>query len=196
MKKYFVLIILSCILSMSLLSQSIKSPLLMSCSFEDSTFQKIYKEDLILVKLKNEKSEIKHFDFTKPVKILNISNDSLLLSNEKRDKWVSTDNIHSIQLVSETVTISAQKKSISGLTIAGIVLSLLGGLFYFGGKSNDSEDGCLQALVGIPIGLIGIVLTFVGLATHQPSKKNEYKIEGKELRFEDPRCHCKNFYIP
>ena len=171
----------------------------MRCTYEDSTKQNIYKNDIAILNFDpKSKSKNKYINQSKGLKILNISNDSILVFNSKKTYQISKSEITRIQILNNKFRGIKSKLPINGLTISGLILGLIG----LAGYSTvvSSFGAFLTVILSIPMMIIGFILLLVGLFTSISNDKSNDKLkefhEGKEIRFNDVRCNCKTILYP
>ena len=186
------------IITIDLKGQDIEIPkVLMQCTFDDSTKQNIYKNDIAYLNFV-PKSKMKHIKQSKGLKILHISNDSVLVSNSKNTYQICKSEIAGIQILDNKVKNSKSKFPINGFLISGLVLGILG-LAASSGSVGLISD-IVFGVVSFSFGVIGAVLILVGLMIPLFNDSSKQKLkeyhEGKEIRFNDPRCHCKTIFYP
>ena len=186
------------IITIDLKGQDIEIPkVLMQCTFDDSTKQNIYKNDVAYLSFV-PKSKMKHIKQNKGLQILNISNDSILVSNSKNTYQICKSEIAGIQILDNKVKNSKSKFPINGFLISGLVLGILG-LAASSGSVGLISD-IVFGIVSFSFGVIGAVLILVGLMIPLFNNSSKQKLkeyhEGKEIRFNDPRCHCKTIFYP
>ncbi|MBK7466404.1 MAG: hypothetical protein IPJ43_06050 [Saprospiraceae bacterium] len=200
MKKYNLLIITICFITINLNSQDNATPkVLMRCTYEDSTKQNIYKNDIAILNFDpKSKSKNKYINQSKGLKILHISNDSILVFNSKKTYQISKSEITGIQILNNKFRGIKSKLPINGLTISGLILGLIG----LAGYSTvvSSFGAFLTVILSIPMMIIGFILLLVGLFTSISNDKSNDKLkefhEGNEIRFNDVRCNCKTILYP
>ncbi|HOJ90413.1 MAG TPA: hypothetical protein PK622_03495 [Saprospiraceae bacterium] len=186
------------IITIDLKGQDIEIPkVLMQCTFDDSTKQNIYKNDIAYLNFV-PKSKMKHIKQSKGLKILHISNDSVLVSNSKNTYQICKSEIAGIQILDNKVKNSKSKFPINGFLISGLVLGILG-LAASSGSVGLISD-IVFGVVSFSFGVIGAVLILVGLMIPLFNNSSKQKLkeyhEGKEIRFNDPRCQCKTIFYP
>jgi hypothetical protein len=171
----------------------------MHCTYEDSTKQNIYKNDIAILNFDpKSKSKSKYINQSKGLQILNISNDSVLVSNSKNTYQICKSEIAGIQILDNKVKNSKSKFPINGFLISGLILGILG-LAASSGSVGLISD-IVFGVVSFSFGVIGAVLILVGLMIPLFNDSSKQKLkeyhEGKEIRFNDPRCHCKTIFYP
>ena len=186
------------IITIDLKGQDIEIPkVLMQCTFDDSTKQNIYKNDIAYLNFV-PKSKMKHIKQSKGLKILHISNDSVLVSNSKNTYQICKSEIAGIQILDNKVKNSKSKFPINGFLISGLVLGILGLAARPGSVGLISD--IVFGIVSFSFGVIGAVLILVGLMIPLFNNSSKQKLkeyhEGKEIRFNDPRCQCKTIFYP
>jgi hypothetical protein len=200
MKKLNLIIITICFISLNLNSQENSTPkVLMHCTYEDSTKQKIYQNDIAILNFDpKSKSKNKYINQSKGLQILHISNDSVLVSNSKNTYQISKSEITGIQILNNKIKDSKSKFPINGFLISGFILGILG-LAASSGSVGLISD-IVFGVVSFSFGVIGAVLILVGLMIPLFNNSSKQKLkeyhEGKEIRFNDPRCHCKTIFYP
>lgn len=198
MKKLNLIIITICFISLNLNSQENSTPkVLMHCTYEDSTKQKIYQNDIAILNFDpKSKSKNKYINQSKGLQILHISNDSVLVSNSKKTYQICKSDIAGIQILDNKVKKS--KFPINGFLISGLILGILG-LAASSGSVGLISD-IVFGVISFSFGVIGAVLILVGLMIPLFNDSSKQKLqeyhEGKEIRFNDPRCHCKTIFYP
>ncbi|MGB3197561.1 MAG: hypothetical protein WBB17_07500, partial [Saprospiraceae bacterium] len=163
MKKLNLIIITICFISLNLNSQeNATSKVLMQCTYEDSTKQNIYQNDIAILNFDpKSKSKNKYINQSKGLQILHISNDSVLVSNSKNTYQISKSEITGIQILNNKIKDTKSKFPINGFLISGLILGILG-LAASSGSVGLISD-IVFGVVSFSFGVIGAVLILVGL---------------------------------
>ena len=198
MKNLNLLFISIYLITVDLKSQDNGTPkVLMQCTFDDSTKQNIYKNDVAYLSFV-PKFKMKHIKQNKGLQILNISNDSILVSNSKKTYQINKSEILGIQILDNKIKDTKSKFPINGFLISGLILGILGLAAI--PKSVGLISDIVFGIVSFSFGVIGAVLILVGLMIplFNDSSKQKLKVyhEGKEIRINDPRCQCKTIFYP